>query len=469
LFPALPDAAPYPIEGLGRTLSGAAAAIARKTQVSDAMAAQSVLAAASLAACAHADVMLPYGQTRPLALFLLTVAASGDRKSTADNEALWPIHKRERTLREENGDAIKEWTIDQAAWSAEKRKIEAEKKHDLATRKDLLINLGGEPEKPLSPFLVTGDLTVEGLTKNWVSAHPALGVFTAEGGTFTGGNGMSDENRLKTAAMLSELWDGKPVKRVRAGDGVTILPGRRLALHVMIQPDAAAAFLSNDMLRDQGLLSRVLVAAPASKAGTRLYKSPDPKDLAIIQAYGARILTILEAPPSIEPGKRNELVPRALPMTVEADADWREFFDHVESQCGAGRDLALIGDFAAKAAEHAARIAGVITIVEDLHAREIGRLAMRCAIQLVDWYVNEVCRLQRAGRIDPRLLRADALLKWLQGQPSDEVPFRDILRLGPNAVRTKSVAEEAVAALAAHGWVTEVSDRPRVIKIWTPR
>ena len=30
---------------------------------------------------------------------------------------------------------------------------------------------------------------------------------------------MNDDNRLKTAAMLSELWDGKPIKRVRALDG----------------------------------------------------------------------------------------------------------------------------------------------------------------------------------------------------------------------------------------------------------
>ena len=36
------------------------------------------------AAQAHADVALPYGQPRPLSLFLLTIAGSGDRKTTAD-------------------------------------------------------------------------------------------------------------------------------------------------------------------------------------------------------------------------------------------------------------------------------------------------------------------------------------------------------------------------------------------------
>src|ERR1700730_8142606 len=78
-----------------------------------------------------------------------------------------------------------------------------------------LAFLGEEPEKPLSPFLTSGDLTMEGLAKNWQAAHPSLGVFTAERGTFTAGHGMNDNNRLRTAAMLSELWDGKPVKRIR--------------------------------------------------------------------------------------------------------------------------------------------------------------------------------------------------------------------------------------------------------------
>jgi hypothetical protein len=70
LFPPLPPEESYPLDALGPTLSRAAKAIASKVRLPAAMAAQSVLAAASLAACAHADVMLPFGQARPLALFL---------------------------------------------------------------------------------------------------------------------------------------------------------------------------------------------------------------------------------------------------------------------------------------------------------------------------------------------------------------------------------------------------------------
>jgi hypothetical protein len=465
LFTPLPDAEPYPFDALGPTLSRAAKAIATKAQVPIAMAAQSVLAVASLAASSHADVQLPFGQVRPLSLFFATVAASGDRKSTADNEALWPVAKQEKTLRELHAEELKEWRIAQAACSAEKQKIERDRKSDFDDRKARLSLLGSEPEKPLSPFLVTGDLTIEGLTKNWANAHAALGVFTAEGGMFTAGHGMNDDNRLKTAAMLSELWDGKPVKRVRALDGVTILPGRRLSLHVMIQPEAAAGFLCNDVLRDQGLLSRILVAAPASLAGSRVYREPCPEAAATIKAYGARLLSILEAKPALEPGTRNELAPRALPISASATGIWRQFYDHIEGQCGAGNGLEAIGDFAAKAAEHAARIAGVLTIVEDLHAREIGLSRMQGAVVLADWYVCEALRLKQAGRTDPKLLRAAKLLEWLQGQPGRTASFREMLQFGPNATRTKILAEEALSILKAHGWTFEVSNRPRVIGI----
>jgi Protein of unknown function (DUF3987) len=464
LFPPLAEAEPYPVDALGVTLARAAKAIASKAQVPIAMAAQSVLAVASLAASSHADIQLPFGQPRPLSLFFATVAASGDRKSTADNEALWPVSTREKNLREAHADKLKEWRIDFAAWAAEKRKIEGDRRSDFDDRKARLSLLGPEPEKLLSPFLVSGDLTVEGLTKNWSSAHAALGVFTAEGGMFTAGHGMNDDNRLKTAAMLPELWDEKPVKRVRALDGVTILPGRRLSLHVMIQPKAAAGFLCNDLLRDQGLLSRILVVAPASLAGSRAYREPCPQAAATIIAYGARLLSILKAEPALEPGTRNELAPTALPISASATAIWRQFYDHIEGQCGAGNGLEAIGDFAAKAAEHAARIAGVITIIEDLRAREIGLSEMQGAVVLAEWYVCEALRLKQAGRTDPKLLGAAKLLEWLQGQPGGMAGISAILTHGPNALRTKAAAEEALAILAAHGWTVEVSNRPRIIK-----
>jgi hypothetical protein len=188
--------------------------------------------------------------------------------------------------------------------------------------------------------------------------------------------------------------------------------------------------------------------------------------VAAIRAYGARILSILEAPPRLADGTRNELDPPALPLSPEATTAWITFHDHVERQCAG--ELAGVRDFAAKAAEHAARIAGVITIVEDLYAREIGVEAMDGAIELVDWYLEEACRLEQSGLVNLTLRRSAALLEWLQKQPDRKAGVSEILQFGPGSTRTKARADEALAILAAHNWIVEVSARPRVVKALAP-
>lgn len=465
LYPSAPPSKDYPVDALGAILARAAGAIQRKVQVPMSIAAQSVLAAASLAAQAHADVKLPYGQTRPLSIYLVTVAGSGDRKSSGDNEALWPVRKREKALKERYDADLEAWSAASAAWHAERKKIEGDRQLELGDRKAALIDLGPEPGRPLYPLLTVADPTIEGLSKAWVNAPAALGIFASEGGSFVGGSGMNSDNRLKTAAALSEIWDGKAIKRVRAGDGVTILDGRRLAVHLMMQADVAAGFFCDGVLRDQGLLSRVLVAAPESMAGKRFYREPTPEDESAIYAYGARILSLLEAAWPLAEGKVNELEPRALTMDADAKAAWIDFFNSVEEGSGKGEKFADIRDFASKAAEHAARIAGVLTIVQDVDAQTIARPTMDAAVTLVDWYMAEALRLTVGSTTDTRLTRAMDLLTWMKARGTSVVGFRDILRLGPSHARMKQSADEIVSILIDHGWLTEEAGRPRRLRL----
>jgi hypothetical protein len=129
-LPLIPDLAPstsYPVAALGPILGGATNGIAHKVQLPPAIAAQSVLATAALAAQPYANVHMPFGQLRPLSLFFVSIAASGDRKTTADNEALWPIRKREHGLALNHAQGLQDWYIRFAAWEAEKTKIEGDK------------------------------------------------------------------------------------------------------------------------------------------------------------------------------------------------------------------------------------------------------------------------------------------------------------------------------------------------------
>jgi Protein of unknown function (DUF3987) len=232
----LPPADPFPVDALGDVLAPAARAIHDRVQAPLAICGQSVLAAATLAAQAHADAELPTRQLKPLTNYYLTIAATGERKTAVDTEALWPVRKREAAHRENHDGERREHENSRLAWEKARDAATKAANGDRARIKTALDVLGPAPLPPLEPLLTCPEPTYEGLCKLFATGWPSLGIFASEGGQFIGGHGMSDDAKLRTAAGLSAAWDGEPIKRVRGGDGVTVLPGRRLAMHLMARP-----------------------------------------------------------------------------------------------------------------------------------------------------------------------------------------------------------------------------------------
>ena len=270
----LSPADPFPIDALGDLLGPAATAIHQRVRCPVAICGQSVIAIATLATQAHVDIQLPTGHVRPISNFFITIAETGERKTAADNEALWPVRKREKALREAYDAALPRYENQKVAWEKARDHAVKKAKGDRGAIEFALDTIGPAPIPPLPSMLTCPEPTYEGLCKYLQSGQPSVGVFSSEGGLFIGGHGMSDENKLRTAAGHSELWDGEPIKRVRAGDGTSVLPGRRVGIHLMAQPDVAAIMLSDRMLLSQGLLSRCLITAPESMSGTRVWREP---------------------------------------------------------------------------------------------------------------------------------------------------------------------------------------------------
>ena len=264
-------------------LAPVARAIHDRIQAPIAICAQSVLATATLAVQGHANIELPTGHAKPLSSYFVTVAASGERKSAVDHEALWPVCRRETVLRESYSGERLDYDNAKTAWEKARETGVKAAKGDRARIKQTLDALGPAPLKPLEPVLTFTQPTYEGLVRLLAMGQPSIGLFAAEGGQFVGGHGMADNAKLRTAAGLSSLWDGDAIKRIRASDGITVLPGRRVAMHLMVQPDIAAIWFSDRLLLDQGLMSRVLVTAPDAASGTRLWKTPQPESDGIVK------------------------------------------------------------------------------------------------------------------------------------------------------------------------------------------
>ena len=454
----VPPADPFPVDALGDVLAPAARAIHDRTQAPLAICGQSVLAATTLAVQGHADVEPPTGQKKPLSIFLLSIAETGERKTAVDEQALWPIWKREANLRERYGAEVADCNNAKEAWDKARETAKGGKnKGDAAAIKAALDALGPPPIQPLVPLLTCQEPTYEGLCKLFAVGQPSLGIFASEGGQFIGGHGMSEENKLKTAAGLSAVWDGQPIKRVRGGDGTLILPGRRLAMHLMAQPDVAAIALADPLLMGQGILSRLLITAPDSASGTRMWHEPAPGSEAAMKRYGARLLDILEAPLPLACGTTNELEPPALPLSPMARRMWIAFVDHVEKSMLPDGDLHRIRGLGNKLGEHAARLAAVLMCVRNIDAVEIEAGEMEAGIHLAQHYAAEALRQDGVSRISADLRLAMKLLSWLMlswSEPMISLP--DIYQLGPGEIREKAVATKAVKVLEDHGWLDRI-------------
>jgi hypothetical protein len=448
--------AAYPVAALG-PLRAAVEAVQGMTLAPVAIPAQSALAVASLAVMAHADVQT-LGGIRPVALYALTIAQSGQRKSSCDAPLMAALRTYEREQAEAQRGAAESWRNAHALWKVARESIlnDAKKPGKRTGARCDLEQLGTEPAAPPSSGRTVTTPTYQGLTRQFKEGQPALGIFSDEGGQFLGGYAMNSENRQSTLAALNDAWQGQPITRTLQGEGSFTLYGRRLAVHLMVQPGVARAFMSDPMAADTGFLPRFLICEPPSTIGTRLHALTRQDDGALAN-FSGRLREVLNTPFPMDVETR-ELQPRVLALGRDAWALLVAFSDLIETAQRPGGDLCHVTGYASKAAEQAARIAGVLTLWRDLHAPEVPARDMADGITLANFYLSEAVRLGDAAAVSAEIDRAEALRKWLmEAWPEPEVLVRDVLRLAPiRALRESPAARAALALLERHGWLVQL-------------
>jgi len=250
-----------------------------------------------------------------------------------------------------------------------------------------------------------------------------------------GGHSLRDDKRSFGLAFYLKSWSGESLDSLRGGEGLTVLLGRRIAMHVLVQPVLLGALLGDPLAQGQGLLARCLIAQPDTLAGSRPYRDVNPHENPAVMAYNQAIKMLLETYPALrDGGDGHELQPKDLCLDDDAKALWIKFFNKIERHQGNGSELEGARPFASKAAEHAARIAGIITLVENPQANSVPCAAMDAAIELTAFYLTEHLRLTGVGRqkcIDARLR---VLLSWFQSGVK-LVQKKDVLQKSPNALR----------------------------------
>lgn len=433
LSPIRPDSSEFPPTPLDHYID----ALVERTQAPRVLCAQSVLAAVTLAVQPLADIEIPGvgggSARRPISNFFLTIARSGERKSSADRIALEGVERRRKEL-------DKTYTKEMEQYSSDRR------------RYDGVGARGGEqgaaPIEPAQPTLLVKEPTQEGIFRSLMSGQLSQGLFNDEAGAFLGGYGMSKDNRMRTCATLNTLWDGATLDRVRAKEHET-LRGRRFCLHLMMQPQASEKLVGDPMLRDLGFTARCLAAEPESTIGERPFTEASAEAIRTCDDLAMWLERYLSKPTTTD---EHGLMPRVLPLSSDARLFWIEFYNIVEGALST-RYRSIQG-FASKAPEHALRLAAVLTLFADTSAIEISLDQMITGIELAQYYLGQQLRLE-VGRPTEQDECAELLLEWMRGKGETVTSVSDICRSGPSRLRKRDAALDAVETCMEAGWLRD--------------
>jgi putative DNA primase/helicase len=466
------DPEPYPLDALPETLRAAVEEVRAFTKAPIPLVASSALAALSLAVQAHADVKRAEKLQGPTGIFLLTVADSGERKSTCDGFFMRAIRDYETEQAEAAKPLIKDHKAAMEAWEAKrggiKEKIRQLSKAGKPAREqeEVLRDLEHDkPEPPRVPRLIYGDATPEALKWNLAKGWPSGGVVSSEAGLVFGSHGMGKESVMRNLATLNQLWDGANIATERRTTESFTVRGARLTIALQVQEATLRSFFdrSGGLARGTGFLARFLLAWPESTQGHRPFTDP-PESWPALARFNQRIAGILEqAVPIDEDGA---LSPPALPLAADTKAAWVMFHDAIESELRTGGELYDVRDVASKTADNAARIATLFQIFEHGSGGAVGLAAFEGASRIAAWHLHEARRFY--GELALPEEQADAvrldswLLDYCRREKTNIVPRREVQRnVTPGHLRQKAALDFALDELLEAGRVQLIQDGRR--------
>lgn len=461
IAPAMSAAPAFPVEHLPPIMRDAVAALEQHVQAPRSLCAHSVLSAAMLVCQGLANVevsSLP--SPRPLSLFMLAVAVSGERKSACDDLALSAVARHEAEMRRQYDDEAKEYRVSLAAFEAEKRSIERDNKLTHPERRQRLRDLR-EPVAPLLPVIRAKEPNLEGLLNVLRQGRASIGIFTSEGGQFLGGHGMGQEAKTRTVTGLSELWDSGSAQRIRAQETL-FLTGRRVGISLAAQPQVASALLGDELAKDQGFVGRFLVTMPDSTIGARIIRETHPTADGRLSVFQRQCARLLNAALPLSDDTRNQLDPPSIGLSSEAWAVWRGFAQAAEDGCKPGGPWVPVRSAALKMAENVARIAGILALFQDpdVVRREPDEgidgdtMAAACAVGM--FYLTEALRLTGHSILDPETRAQNDLAEWLgkEHAPGDLTAPSIIQKRAPNHLRTDAgTIRRRIEALVGFGCI----------------
>lgn len=448
---------PFPCNAFPPVMAGAIHDVANTIKAPVPLVASSVLSAAALACQRNYKVRLPYGAIRPISLYLLLIANSGERKSAADGLVYETIRQLEKEHRLEFLKRSESYQQELALWDAvdsalRRKMLRANDERMNELKNKLEEHHTHRPLEPMERRYILDDITPAAIVAA-LSESPSASLVSNDGRTMLMGRALSD------LSLINRAWDGDPLRVDRARSGSVLLDDYELSLWSMVQPGTFRDFVDHDrgrISRDTGLLARCLIAFPQSTQGTRQFDPHAFQPKAGLQDFHRQLDAILR---SSTPRQVIDMGPAAILL-------WAKFANALEDDLSPNRYLADLTDFASKIPENAARIAAIFHVMSN-RSGPIQLDHMQSAGELAEWYLHEAKRLFGTPQISPERSDAEELAQWMHSHLGVLHSFVDlsktyIYHYGPNALRVRRRLDPALEVLGAEGRVSQVGTSKKI-------
>ncbi len=411
-------AEPYPLDALPDTIRGAVEEVQSFVQAPIPLVASCALSAVSVACQSLVDVERAARLHGPVGLFLLTIADSGERKTTVDSFFTSVLRDHDTKQAEIGEPEMRRYRAKHAAWEAQCAGMSAAIRDATKTGKPTLKQESEldrlhreKPEAPRIPRLIYSDVTPESLGWNLAKSWPSAALLSSEAGTVFGSHGMGADSVMRNLSLLNVAWDGGTLRSDRRTSESWSVSSARLTAGLQVQEPTLRAFLdrAGALARGSGFLARFLVAWPESTQGHRRF-SEAPEHWPRLAAFNRRLSAILDTPAPLT--EKGSLAPQLLTLAPDAKAAWVAFHDDVEAELCASGELADVRDVASKAADNVARLAAIFHTFEGAGG-PVSVDAIERASRIVAWHLTESRRFFGELALPRELADAVRLDGWL--------------------------------------------------------
>ncbi len=398
---------------LGRYV-GALAASTQTPVTMSALFALCVIAACVQRRYAVAPLGQDAGYTEPASFWGLGAAPPGSRKSAIVDGLTRPIMGWERRAGERMRREISTNRARRIMSEAQIKRLQglAGKATDPKERESIRLQIeqeqNDEPPELFAPRVFSSDTTVErlqGILVEQVGRAAVLsdegGLFATLAGTYGGGAGPS----------LDALLQGYSGGEVRVDRTTRHAHVNRAAVTIglMLQNDLLSDAAGSNRFRASGLMARFLYVIPRPFVGGRDVRAYTPLPPDLRTEYDREIDALL-GDPMDGPHKP----PITLALADDAREAWLDFAQEIENALAPDGELAGIGDWGAKLAGQAARIALLFELVTSGPGAELVCIdSVRQAValcRLLIPHARAAFRLLAADEVDRD---ADAVLAWV--------------------------------------------------------